>query len=312
MKKCLITGSEGFLGNYLSNFLINKKFKVFCLYKKNKFINKHKNISYLRCNVKNKKKMSNLIKKIRPDFIFHLAAKSHPNYSFKLPIQTIETNILGTMNILEAVKKFSNSSKVIIACSSAQYGQNLINRHKKVIENLNYDPDHFYGLSKYFQNRIGDQYHKMYGLNVVNAIIFNTSGPGKVGDVFFDFVTRFLKKYKKNNKSISFSVGNLENQRDFLHFSDTINALYCLAIKGKSGHSYNICTSKLNKIGTILSYLSKKFSTKITINKKKELLREFDEKIIIGNNNKLKNLGWRPKKDIYNIIDDMCDYYQND
>lgn len=308
MKKILITGSEGFLGSHLAK-LLSKKNQVYCLYKKDSFLFKHKKNKYLKVNINDKKKIENIIKKIKPDVIFHLAAKSHPVYSFKFPVETLKTNVIGTINLLDAVKKFSINSKIIVACSSAQYGKELMNKHKKVKEDLNYNPDHIYGLSKYFQNRLSNQYFKMHKLRILNAIIFNTSGPGKVGDVFYDFIKRFIKGYKKNKKILTFDVGNILNKRDFLHYKDTVNALLVISNKGKIGQSYNISTSKLSSIKDILNYLAKKFSVKLIIKKDKKLIRKFDEKIIAGNNKKLKQLGWRPKKNLQNIIDDMCEFY---
>ena len=115
-------------------------------------------------------------------------------------------------------------------------------------------PDHIYGMSKLFQNLIGDQYFKMFGLKICNAIIFNTSGPGKLNDVFYDFSKQFLTQ-NKTKKIIKINCGNILNKRDFLHYSDTVNALDIISKKGKSGQTYNISTGKLVSVKSLLDHI---------------------------------------------------------
>ena len=165
-------------------------------------------------------------------------------------------------------------------------------------------PDHIYGLSKYFQGVLGKQYLKMYNLKIVNAIIFNTSGPGKKNDIFFDLSKQYLRQ--KNYKKINIVCGNLRNQRDFLHYEDTVNALYILAKKGISGENYNISTGKLIKINQLINYIKLKSKKIIKIIQVKNKFRKFDEKYISGDSRKLNKIGWKAKKNYKHILDEMC------
>ena len=104
-------------------------------------------IKYLKCDVRNRKKFSLILKKYKPDEVYHLAAKSFPSFSFKYPIQTMKTNIFGTLNILEEIRHLKLDTKILIACSSGQYGS----RHLKNLplkEKYVFRPQHLYGLSK--------------------------------------------------------------------------------------------------------------------------------------------------------------------
>lgn len=301
-KRILITGSEGFIGGYLIKKLKkNNKNKIFGSYYKNNK-NKIKGVNYIKCDVRNKSKVKKVLKKIKPNIIFHLAAKSHPYYSFKNPHETIYTNVTGTINIFEASIKLSSKPTIVVACSSGQYGSRDIKK-LPMKENDTYEPEHIYGLSKVFQDLLSLQYFKMYRLKVIRAIIFNTSGPGKKHDVFFDLIKQFKKQIRK--KYIKIRCGNLNNFRDFMHVEDVADALIKISQKGKSGEAYNIGSSKLQKISTIIYILKKKYKKNIKLIKDLKLFRKFDEKFIMSNNNKIKKIGWKPKKNLEDIISDM-------
>lgn len=305
IKKVLITGAEGFIAHYLVKKLNkNSKFKVYGSYYQ-KSIKSNKKVKFYKCDVRNFNGVKKLIKKIKPGIIFHLAAKSHPIYSFKNPVETMRTNVMGTINILESCKLLNLSPKIIVACSSAQYGiRNFQLLPMK--ENDDYKPEHIYGLSKVFQEMLGRQYYKMFNLKIVNAIIFNTSGPRKKFDVFFDICKQFSKQI--NKKIINIRCGNLNNYRDFMHVEDVADALIALANKGKVGQSYNIGSSKLIKVSNIIKILEKSFNKKIILKIDKKLIRKYDEKFISSSNQKIKKIGWKTKKNIKDIILDMVDY----
>lgn len=299
-KKILITGSQGFIGKNLTLKLASTNNVYGTFYKKKK--NNIKNVKFFKCDVRNKKKVKQLLHKIKPDIIFHLAAKSHPTFSFNNPIETMNTNVMGTINILEACKILKLKSKIIVACSSAQFGKKNFNE-LPVKEVSKQSPEHIYGLSKLVQEKISLQYFKMYNLYICNAIIFNTSGYGKNFDVFQDLSKQVLNQTKK--KIIKLNVGNIDNQRDFLHVNDTVNALELIANKGENGQSYIISSGKLTKIKKILDYINKITKKKIIIKPKSKLFRRYDEKNILGNSNKLKKLGWRPKFTVFDIVKDI-------
>ena len=301
MKKILITGSEGFIGKKLISFYIKKKFKVYGSYYKRE-ITKIKKAQYIKCNFINKNEVYSLLDKTKPDYIFHLAAKSHPTFSFKNPDLTIKTNLNGTFYLFDSLKKLNINPKIIIAGSSAQFGskkKNDLPINEKSIAN----PDHIYGFTKQVQVKLAEIYHKMYSFDVCSALIFNTSGNGKNFDVFQDFCNQL--KRNKNKKNFSLMVGNIENQRDFLHVDDVVNALDTIKIKGRPGKSYIISSNKLTKIKKIIEIMKKISKNNFSLKIDKKLYRKFDEKIILGNNREIKKLGWKPKKNIYHILNDI-------
>tara|TARA_B100000989_G_scaffold247533_1_gene194866 strand:- start:205 stop:597 length:393 start_codon:yes stop_codon:yes gene_type:complete len=122
MKKILVTGSEGFIGKHLIRKLIGKNVNLFASYYKNKKLKSFKNLKFIKCDFRYENQIKNLIKRVSPDIIFHLAAKSHPTYSFRNPIQTMETNVMGTLKLFEVCKNQKINPKIVVACSSAQFG----------------------------------------------------------------------------------------------------------------------------------------------------------------------------------------------
>ncbi len=303
-KKILITGSEGFLGRHLIKFLSKKKNNlIFGTFLKRKNFLSSTNVKYIKCDVRNKKNIEKILNISKPNIIFHLAAKSHPNFSFLNPSETLHTNVIGTANLLEIVQKRNFKSKIVIACSSAQYGVRKLSEHP-LDEKAGFSPEHIYGLSKNFQNFLSEQYFQMFKLNICNAIIFNTSGPGKNNDIFFDISHQYNRQSKK--KKIILKCGNLKNKRDFLHYEDTVKALNLIAQKGKSGQSYNVSTGKLTEIKKLFLYLKNNSKKKIIIEQEKKRYRKFDEKYTSGKNLKLKKLGWKPNKNYKDILNEMC------
>ena len=307
-KVALITGSEGFVGTHLIKYLHNHNYYIIATYyKKIKKFNSTR-IKYIKCDVRNKSKVFFFIKKFKPDEIYHLAAKSLPSFSFKNPIETINTNVIGTINILEAVKFAKINPKILIACSSAQYGKKKFKDLPLREDNL-LEPEHLYGLSKLFQNLLALQYYKMFGLRVYRAIIFNTSGPGKVGDVFSDFCSQFVNNKIKGGKKI-IKIGDINKYRDFLHVNDLVKGLNAIVCRGIAGESYNLCSSRYYKIKEIIDLMKNQTKFKIVIKKKKNLIRKFDEKYIFGSNKKIKKIGWKPYLNLKNIFEDVCVFYE--
>ncbi len=307
-KNILITGYDGFVAKHLAEFLKKKKFKIFVTFYKN-LKKKDKAFTYIKCNINSLKDIRKALLISKPDQIYHLAAKSRPNFSFKNPIETMQTNLIGTMNLLEQCRLLKSKAKIIVACSSGQFGKFPLNR-LPLTEKHSYDPEHIYGLSKSFTDQISYQYYKMYGLKIFRAIIFNTSGPGKKEDVFSDFLIQFSKQINSQNKKIVIKTGNLNKFRDFLHVKDLVEALYIISKKGKVSETYNICSSKYFKVSSITD-LMKKFTNKtVHIRKDKKLSRKYDEKYIFGSNQKLKKIGWKPYGSFEKIFTDMLDFYK--
>jgi GDP-4-dehydro-6-deoxy-D-mannose reductase len=311
--RALVTGICGFLGRYLAALLLKNRLKVFGTVHETKHV---KNIEHLKnaitlrkCDVRIPRVIKNVIERSKPDFIFHLAAQSYPTISWKDPIGTMETNVLGTVNLLEAVRKLGINPKILIACSSAEYG--LVHQEETPIkENHSLLPLHPYGVSKVAQDLLAYQYFKNFGLNTIRVRIFGTTGPGKVNDVCSDFAKQIAEIECRKREPVMY-VGNLEPRRDLSDVRDMVNALWLLMKKGKIGEVYNACSSKAYKIGYLLDELLKMSDTRIEVKIDPRKFRPSDEPVILGDNSKIKkDCGWRPTIPIEKTLKDILNYWR--
>ena len=295
--KVLIIGAKSFLGNFLYNDLSSKGYEVYGTARK----------SYLKLNILNYSKLCDVIKKIQPEFIFHLAAQSSPPKSWSHPKETLTTNILGSLNVLEAVRHFAPKARVLMVGSSASYGtQNIL---EPIKETANTFPNSPYGISKLAQDNLSLLYNEKYNLNIICARPFFLIGPGKTGDVCSDFAQRIIKIEKKQSTKIS--VGNLEIIRDFLDYRDGVNAMETILKKGRVGEIYNICGGDGYSLKEIIHKMSSIVGFKIKLENSQDLFRSIDSKIVVGNNAKLSKLGWKKQYDINNTLFDILNFWRH-
>ncbi|UCD00620.1 MAG: GDP-mannose 4,6-dehydratase [Promethearchaeota archaeon] len=337
-KKVLISGGAGFFGSHLTDFCIIKGKKVFSidlpnsslknliqytdgkihfpLEKKLKAFNipiqiptTNKNFVFLECDLNNADLIEKIIKKIKPDYIFHFAAQPSVIPSWEDPVATIETNVIGTINIFEPIKKYKIQTRVIVACSSAEYGTTTsLNRPLKETDPLL--PIHPYGISKVATELLSRQYFINFGIEVINLRFFNQTGPRRKGDATADFISK-VAKIELGLIEPLIEVGNLNHYRDFTGIKDSLKAIWLAATKGTPGETYNICSGRKIQIRQILNIALKFSSKKIkVIENVPDKLRKTDEDIILGDNSKIKNdLDWDVTIPIEETLKDMYDYW---
>lgn len=310
--KVLITGVRGFIGRYLANYLAKSGNEVFGIdnVRKN-YGSLARSVKVFECDVRNAKKVDSLMRSIRPLKIYHLAAQSYPVLSWKKPRLTLETNIIGTTNIFESIRNNHLQSQVLVACSSAEYGF-VSEREIPVREDHPLRPLHPYGVSKVAQEMLAYQYFVNFDLRVVVARLFNTTGPGKTGDVCSDFARRIVEIEKGVSES-PMRVGNLAARRDITDVRDMVRALDFVLEKGRPGESYNACTGKARRISHLLNVLLRLSDIEIKTEVDRSLLRPSDEPTILGDNTKIrKETGWKPRIPIEKTMKDMLSFWRRE
>ncbi len=314
--KALITGGAGFVGSHLIKYLTDRHIDVLATYYMSTISTEERQnlkriAKFEECDVRQKRELKNLISQFRPTMIFHLASQSFPAESLKEPIYTYETNILGTSNLFESVKELRTqhiNPVIINACSSAEYGG--VSEHDiPVKENHALRPLHPYGVSKVAQELIAYSHFVNFGTKAVNIRIFNTTGPGKRGDICGDFTEQAIQFQKGNINQ--FRVGNLDTKRAITDVRDLVEALYLAAQKADYGQHYNVSGSKVYSGREILDIVLKiaKISPKVFVDK--ELFRPNDEKVIFGNSSKFKErTGWEQQISLKQTIADMLSHFK--
>lgn len=318
IKKVLITGAGGMIGSHMVDYFFGKpSYRIVgTFYRPTIDINEIRNkADLMECDIRYYEEVHKIIFEFKPDFIFHLAAQSYPTVSWERPQGTIETNVIGTTNLFEAIKLLRKIDDtydpiVIVACSSAEYG--FIRKEEVPIkENRQLLPLHPYGVSKVAQDLLTYQYYVNFGIKGIRARIFNTTGPRKRNDVCADFTLRAVKSEKGITPPV-LKVGNLKTKRAITDVRDLIQALVLLSKNGQYGEVYNISGSKVYQMGEIVDIIRKYLKINFTVEVDKNLLRPTDEPIIYGDSSKLiKDTGWRQEYDLETTIKDMIQYWRN-
>lgn len=282
-EKVVITGGAGFIGSHLSNRLLKEGFDVYVIDNltsgKKHYLDKK--IKFFNIDIRDLDAIKKIF--IGAKYIFHLAALPSVPYSIENPIETMETNTIGTMNIFEASKNI-NVKKIINISSCSVYGDN---KNIELKETNKIKPKSPYALHKFFGEEMSKLYSKIYNLNIVNLRLFNVYGPNqrKTGAYVF-VIARFLDLNKKN-KTLEIT-GDGKQKRDFVHVYDVVEAIIkTMNSKIKSGDVINIGSGKSYTINQI---------AKIVGGKIKYIEERLEPKNARANINKaIKLLKWRPK-----------------
>lgn len=313
MVKYLITGANGFCGRHLADVLVGRSNSVYGISRSipDDLVAKHPAVTYEQCNLIDHTSVYNMLKKIEPDCIFHLAAESSVASSWRSPVNIMNNNVLSQINIFEAVRELELSTRIIVACSSEEYG--LINKSDlPVNEKCCFNPLSTYAVSKVSQDMLAYQYYKSYDMDIIRVRSFNLTGPGRPPTyALSSFAYQIAKIEKKMSKNI-ISAGNLDVKRDYTDVRDAVNGYYELALKAKSGTVYNLCSGKAYNLRELLNVLISFSTTNVNVEKDISKFRPSDLSIMFGDNTKIKTeIGWIPKIDIQTTLSDLLEYWRN-
>ena len=319
MNKIVVTGGLGFIGSNLIDLLIKNGFFVINIDKisyASNFYNtldfkNSENYKFLKLNINNRNGLLKIFKKYRPIGIFNLAAETHVDRSIDSPEQFINSNILGTFNLLEAFKKFSKKnkkSKLIHISTDEVYGDILKGRTK---ENYPYSPSSPYAASKASSDHIVLSYIKTFGIKAVITNCSNNYGPKQhpeklIPKMIYNII---------NNKPLTV-YGDGKNSREWIYVKDHCEALIKVFKYGKIGETYNIGSNKnLNNV-EICKNLLKTAKKNIKIGKKVKIkfIKDrpgHDKRYALDSSKLIKKLKWKPKTNFLDGINTTFKWYLN-
>lgn len=314
--KVLITGITGFAGSHLAELLLDENVQVFGTVRPRSRMDNltpavQARLDLRECELRDYASVKALLGAIRPDGIFHLAAQSFVPTSWNSPGDTLSNNIIGQLNILEAMKDLElKDTPIQLACSSEEYG--MVYEHElPITEDTPLRPLSPYAVSKVAQDLMGYQYSMSYGLRCVRTRAFNHEGPRR-GDIFV--TSNFAKQIVHIEKGYAppvIRVGNLDARRDFTDVRDTVRAYWLLLRKGKPGEVYNIASGHSVKIADMLDMLLAMTTEKITIETDPARLRPSDVPVLQGDSSRMRNLtGWEPTIPFEQTLRDILDYWR--
>lgn len=306
-----VTGAEGFIGSHLVKYLHARGWSVIGGYHLQSLsppCPKLPGLSFVHCDLRNAQRVMRLLDEYQPTHVFHLGAQSLPTVSWKDPVGTFESNIMGSLHLFEAIRSMKRAPIVVSACSSAEYGD-VPPSAIPVREEQPLRPLHPYGISKVCLDLLAREYFLDYGIPAVNIRLFNTTGPGKMNDAPSDFV-RQLIGIKKGLQPSLIEVGNLTPRRAFLDVNDAVNGFCLAAAKGVRGEAYNLCAGTTHEIREVLQTAIRLSGVKAEIRTAQRLMRPSDEQIIFGSTEKIRqHTGWEPIFSIEQTLRSMLSYW---
>ncbi len=331
-KKALITGITGMVGSHLCDYLLKEtNWDIYgvCRWRSPldnvqhllERVNKKDRVFFEYADLNDQVSLLHVVQDVKPDYIFHLAAQSYPLTSFTAPIDTLNTNILGTSRLLESIRivmdKDSNYKPIIHVCASSEvFGK--IPAEKKPEEGINEDcpfhPASPYAISKVGTDLLGRYYAEAFGMTVMTTRMFTHTGPRR-GDVFHE--STFAKQIAMIEAGMIVpvvKVGNLKSLRTYADVRDAVRAYYMLVtINPVAGEYYNIGGSYTCEVGDTLNALisMSTMKDKIKIEVDPERLRPIDADLQIPDCRKFKaHTGWEPEIKFEQTMKDLLDYWR--
>lgn len=304
MKKVLIFGVSGFVGSYLSKEFLNHNYDVYGSDKSEPEI-LPKEVKFKISDLLNAAQTEKVISEIKPDIIVNLAAISSVSSSWKYPQATININVIGALNILEAARKFEKKPKIMFIGSSEEYIDSTLPMNEETPLNAS-NP---YGISKIAQEQFAKLYREQYGLKIYCVRPFNHTGVGQKDSFVLPSFCKQVAEIEKSGKSGVIYVGNLNVKRDFSHVKDIVRAYRLIVESDNCELVYNVGSGISHSLEDILQYIVGLSSQKINIEVDLTRIRPTDHPIICCDYSLIKTeLGWEPE---YTVFDALKELYRS-
>jgi len=313
--KVLITGITGFAGSHLAEYaLAQPDTQVYGTVRTRSRLDNIRHlldkVRLIECDLRDPFATESAVSQVKPDRLFHLAAQSFVPTSWSAPEETFITNVLGQLNLFEAVRRHSPETRFQIACSSEEYG--LVHPEEvPITEDNPLRPLSPYGVSKVAQDFLGYQYHRSYGLFIVRTRAFNHTGPRR-GEVFA--ASAFAKQVAEIEAGLrppALYCGNLEARRDFTDVRDMVRAYWLALEHGEPGEVYVIASGKSFTIREVLDTILSLTDCSIEVRIDPERLRPSDVPILEGSPAKFTaRTGWKPEIPFSTTMSDLLDYWR--
>ncbi len=268
-------------------------------------------LNLLEANLADAHATARMIAAVRPDRIFHLAAQSFVPTSWIEPAETLNVNVIGQVNLLEAVRLAGIMPRIHIAGSSEQYG--LVHEHEVPIRETNpLRPLSPYAVSKVGQEMLAYQYTQSYGIPIITTRGFNHTGPRR-GDAFV--TSSFAKQIAEIEAGWTEPVvytGDLTSVRDWTDVRDMIRAYWLILEHGEPGEVYNIASGTGHTVGQMLQFLIDNARVAVEVRQDPARMRPSDVRLLLGNCDKMRAVtGWQPEIPFEQTMIDLLDYWRD-
>ena len=313
--RVLITGITGFVGSHMAEYALAEGAQVFG---STRWRSKTENIEHLRSKVtfiesdlRDLSSVRALLETSVPDYVVHLAAQSFVGVSWHAPAETLTTNIISQVNLLEALRGLKMSPRFLAVGSSEEYG--LVLEDEVPIKETNpLRPLSPYAVSKVTQDMMGYQYFKSYGLPIIRTRAFNHEGPRR-GDVFVTSnFARQVAEIEAGLREPVVYVGDLTPRRDYSDVRDIVRGYWLLLERGEPGEVYNLCSGRSWSIQQVLDFVLNLSTVRgIEVKTDPARLRPSDVMILEGDPTKMhKATGWKVETPFERTLTELLDYWR--
>ena len=316
----LITGGTGFVGSHMIDYILDNEIDV-RIYATKRWMEDTKNLDhidderfqFIDCDLIDGMSVQRAIEISKPNKVFHFAAQSFPEVSFKIPVITLQTNVIGTTHLFESIKDSRYNPTIVSISSSEVYG-NPNEDEIPITEDNPIRPADPYSISKVGHDLMSQYYYKAYGMNIITTRMFSHEGARR-GKQFAlsSFAYQIVQNEKLIKNDCQIRHGNLDSVRTYNHIEDAIKAYWLCSESNRYGEVYNIGGDYTCTVGEALDMLisKSKISDALTKLLDKKRVRPTDITLQIPSSDKFReHFGWKPEKDLTHICDDLLDYWR--
>ena len=321
----LITGITGMVGSHLVDYLIeNTTWDIYGFIRWNDRldnlehhfdrINKKDRLFLINGDLNDLPSVIQAVEQSEANYVFHLAAQSYPKTSFRAPLETLQTNIIGTANLMEAIRDYGEDDVVVHVCASSEIFGRVPKDKLPIDEECSIHPASPYAISKVGTDLLGRYYAEAFGITIMTTRMFTHTGPRR-GDVFSE--STFAKQIAMIEAGLqepTIYVGNLDSLRTYADVRDAVEAYFLLVTENPiGGEYYNIGGEYTCKIGDMLNYLISQSTVKnIKVEVDEDRLRPIDADLQLPSTEKFtKHTGWMPEISFEKTMNDLLNYWRN-
>tara|TARA_R100000951_G_C2649506_1_gene183873 strand:+ start:2747 stop:3721 length:975 start_codon:yes stop_codon:yes gene_type:complete len=319
MKKAFITGIGGQDGSYLAEYLLGLKYEVHGIVRRNSTpehqqsrldgVREDKNLYVYYGDLLDQSGLERLLKDIQPDEVYNIAAQSHVRISFEIPQFTVQSNALGVINILEAVRNNCPTARFYQASSSEMFGLS-VEEDGSQRETTSMNPVSPYGCTKVFGYNIIRNYRRAYKMHASNGILFNHESPRRGSNFVTNKVVKAAVRIKLGLQD-KLELGNMDAYRDWGHSKDYVKAMH-LIVQQKEPGDYVVATGVTHSVREMCDYVFTKLDLDYNnyVYQNPKFLRPEELPYLKGDSTKIrKELGWKPEYTFESMMDEMIEHW---
>jgi len=310
MKRVLLVGGGGFVGGYLISHLRSCGRYDVAITHNGPVLEASSEVDHHELDLLDPTQIARVLEKVQPDLIVHLAAQSSVALSWEKPALTVEVNVKGTVNLLEAIRATPLSPRLLLVGSGEEYGA-VDEDENPITEKQAPHPGNIYAATKVCQNMLGTIYAAGYGMDIIMVRAFNHVGPRQTEQFVVADFCRQVALIEQGLREPIIYVGNLAARRDFTDVRDVVRAYTLLLENGTSGELYNVGSGHAIGIGELLDMILAQAKCPITVKIDESRFRPIDVPLVEADISKLVGAtGWDRQYELTVTIEETLNYWR--